>query len=110
MIDLTYLMQVSGGDTVFIDEILGMFLNQTMPDIRALKAMATSEDNTQLASAAHRCKSAISMLGNNRATELITTIEQQAKLNTDNNKLVENIEELELLSEVLENEIRKLIK
>lgn len=110
MIDLTYLKQVSGGDAVFINEILGMFLNQTVPDIRALKAIATSEDNAQLASAAHRCKSAISMLGNNRATELITTIEHQAKQNKDNNKLLDNIEELEKLSEVLENEIRKLIK
>jgi HPt (histidine-containing phosphotransfer) domain-containing protein len=104
MIDLTYLMQVSGGDRVFINEILGMFINQTMPDIRALKDLAASDDKTQLASAAHRCKSAISMLGNSRATGLITSIEQQAQ------KLITYIDELEILSVALEDEIHKLMK
>lgn len=110
MIDLTYLMQVSGGDRVFINEILGMFINQTMPDIRALKDLAASDDKTQLASAAHRCKSAISMLGNSRATGLITSIEQQAKMNTERNKLITYIDELEILSVALEDEINKLMK
>ncbi|MFN9518836.1 MAG: Hpt domain-containing protein [Bacteroidota bacterium] len=110
MIDLTYLKQVSGGDTVFINDILGMFINQTMPDIRALKSLAAIGDKTQLASAAHRCKSAISMLGNTRATELITSIEHEAKLNEEKNSISEHIAELEVLTIALEQEIHKLMK
>jgi HPt (histidine-containing phosphotransfer) domain-containing protein len=109
MIDLSYLEQVSGGDKVFIHEILGMFLHQTMPDVRSLSATLQSGDYATLASLAHRCKSAIHMLGNQQANELIVTIEQNAKSKAESALLSAQIEQLVSLADQLEQEIKAII-
>ncbi len=82
-IDLTYLKEVSGGEFTFIKEILTMFIIHTVPDFAYLKSCCAEKDYNRIASAAHKIKSSITMIGNTKATESIVFIEHSAKANTD---------------------------
>lgn len=86
-IDLTYLDTVSGGDKQFIRDILELFLTSTMADTTLLKEAIHRNDWAATASAAHKIKSSVNMLGNPEASALVASIEGNAR----NQEGVDNI-------------------
>ena len=79
LMDLTYLMELSGGDRGFILEILETFLTELPGDMQLLRGATQAEDAQALYKIAHRLKSSLQMLGLEQARELAFQLEQQTR-------------------------------
>ena len=108
-IDLTYLNTVSGGDNGFIKDILQLFLLHTMPDAELLSKHIEDKDWHMVAAAAHKIKSSVTMLGNEKAIELVTFIELSAKNSENLDKLKSSYDQLSMELTKMSNSIKQYI-
>ncbi len=58
-VNLSYLEEISGGDTNFQQELIGIFLNQIPVFISNLQDFFSDKDNENLAKEAHTAKSSV---------------------------------------------------
>src|SRR6185369_10919272 len=110
LVDLSYLTSVSGGDKQFVNDILQMFLDHTMPELNALKGSIASQDYATASVVAHRIKSSINMLGNADASALIVTIEKSAKTKSDTDQLMGHFESIEKILSNMAGEIKGMLQ
>lgn len=78
-IDLSYLVELSGGDKVFIGEMLQTFLGETSEMLDNLKEVENGDDHERTYQVAHKLKSSLKMIGMERAAELCLQIEEKAR-------------------------------
>ena len=78
-IDLSYLVELSGGDKEFIGEMLQTFLGETSELLDNLKEVEKGDDHERTYQIAHKLKSSLRMIGMERAAELCLQIEEKAR-------------------------------
>jgi PAS domain S-box-containing protein len=111
-IDLTYLRQLSNGDTKFINEMLSLFIEQTPGMLDNMSKYLKASDWKSLSSAAHKMKPSIMFVGlkeieatvrliENYASEQVNTEQIPSMLNKVNAVCTEAIAELKAEKEHL---------
>jgi PAS domain S-box-containing protein len=93
-IDLSYLVELSGGDKVFIGEMLQTFLGETSEILDNLKEVENGDDHERTYQIAHKLKSSLKMIGMERAAELCLQIEEKARAEKADEIQRSNIKEL----------------
>lgn len=86
-IDLSYLRTIAGDDDAFIKEMLQMLLNTTPVEAESIWKYHNEGNFHMMASAAHKIKAPIQMLGDEYVTGLLLKIEQLAKPDQDKSEL-----------------------
>lgn len=77
--DLTYLMDLSSGNTQLIREILELFIKQTPPDIELLASYIAAKDWEGAYKQAHHIKPTLAYVGANHMRQEFQEIEDDAK-------------------------------
>jgi len=93
-IDLSYLQELSGGDKVFIGEMLQTFLGETSEMLDNLKEVENGDDHERTYQIAHKLKSSLRMIGMERAAELCLQIEEKARAEQADDTQRSNIKDL----------------
>jgi len=93
-IDLTYLRELSGGDKVFIGEMLETFLGETSEMLVVLKEVENGDDYERTYQIAHKLKSSLRMIGMEKAAELCLQIEEKARAEQADEVQRSNIKDL----------------
>ena len=110
IIDLAYLNSIAAGDQNFIHEILRMFIEHTLPDMENLKKAGQNRDMAGCTSTAHKMKSSIAMLGNEKATELVSFIESAAKNGENADQIITKINEFDVVLQTMASEIKGILQ
>jgi|SRR5690606_3750681 len=77
--DLTYLIDLSSGNTQLIREILELFIKQTPSDIELLATHIAQEDWESAYKQAHHIKPTLAYVGANQMRQELQEIEDDAK-------------------------------
>ena len=77
--DISYLKQVSGGDTDIMRKAIGKYLETTPEVIRQLDHELNTQDFDQLAKTAHKLKSSVGLMGMTDLQKTVQNIELVAK-------------------------------
>ena len=83
-LDLSYLNEISAGDTEFIGSILSTFLEETPKDIVNIKEAISQQAIADLGKLAHKNKSSLHILGLAKVKEVALNIELMAKKDKEN--------------------------
>ncbi len=78
-IDLSYLNEISGGDSNFIKEMLELYVNTTAVEASQFTELLNNGDITGIGHLAHKMKAPIQMLGANELFNTIRQLEQIGK-------------------------------
>jgi HPt (histidine-containing phosphotransfer) domain-containing protein len=78
-IDLTYLQEFSGGDRIFIRDMIETFLSETPTCLNSLKDSLRNAEWSEAYKIVHRLKPNLMMLGMHAQQELAATIESAIK-------------------------------
>lgn len=76
-VDLSYLEDMSGGDTEFMIEVIEMFQDSAPGCIQQVIVDLKNDNFQQLRAAVHKLKPSVQMLGHTELYELAATIEEQ---------------------------------
>ncbi len=76
IIDLTYLIDISGGDNGFIKEMLELFVTTATTESELFDELVENNDFDGISRLAHKMKAAIQMLGANDLFNSIKLLEQ----------------------------------
>ena len=110
--DLTFLRNLTGGQTDKIVKYLRMFLSGTPQSITQMEMYALSKDWSALKQTAHSIKPQLGYFGAKGSEELIKQIELQADSKTDTERLpvmISNFrEQYEIISAELQQELNQL--
>ncbi len=101
IIDLTYLKEISGGDSSFIKEMLELYINTTATEAELFSDLLAKQDYEGIGHLAHKMKAPIQMLGANELFNLIRSLEQYGKDGSNIDQmpgLISRIKEQVLLS------------
>lgn len=102
-IDLSYLEDMTGGDTEVVIEMIELFIEQTPEHIAAIKNAKYEQNWSQLRSEAHKVKPMFLYVGLLDLNEVCKDIEDSAKNEEDLDTLADKIEKLETgFNEVVE--------
>jgi HPt (histidine-containing phosphotransfer) domain-containing protein len=78
-IDLSYLQEISGGDSSFIKEMLELYVNTTAQEASLFPILLSNGDINGIGNLAHKMKAPIQMLGANELFNVIRNLEQIGK-------------------------------
>lgn len=78
-LDLTYLHEISDGDTVFINDVLSTFLEEMPKDIEKMRSAMDCKDHSTVGKVAHKTKSSLHTIGLHDLKSLALKIEQTIK-------------------------------
>ena len=110
--DLTFLRNLTGGQTEKMVKYLRMFLTGTPQSITQMELYALSKDWTALKQTAHSIKPQLGYFGAKGSEDLIRQIEQQADSQTETERLPSMItnfrEQYKTISAELEQELNQL--
>ncbi len=109
ILDLSYLTEISDGDSEFIASILSTFVEETPKDIINMKQALAKSNIDQIGKLAHKNKSTLQLLGLLDLKQLAFDIEQAAK-NNDTSIIPEAESFLTYISEIIpivESELTK---
>jgi HPt (histidine-containing phosphotransfer) domain-containing protein len=76
---LRYLLEVTGGDVAFVDELVDTFLDDAVAQLGAMRAAAAADDVEALVRPAHSLKSNAANVGATRLSELCRGLEADAR-------------------------------
>lgn len=109
-LDLSYLQKIAPNDNLFIIEMLELFVETVVPDIREMPEAFEQKDFVRIRQIAHKSKSAVHMLGVKRPTELITQIEQLATSGSNSILLFNQIREMQQFADEFTREIKNILE
>lgn len=78
LFDLSYLIEISGGDADFIKEMVRLFIEQTTTTLIQIDNALATEDFDRVSKLAHKIKSSIDNMGIKSASEKIRSLETAA--------------------------------
>lgn len=79
IIDLSYLNEISGGDSAFIKEMLELYINSTAIEADQFSEYLNVGNYEGIGNLAHKMKAPIQMLGASELFQTIRTIERYGK-------------------------------
>lgn len=88
--DLTYLIELSDGDDVFIRDILETYLEENPKDIALLQEACQTQASTSLQKTAHKIKSSFKLLGLSDLYQLALQLEKSALDRLNDWKICQN--------------------
>ncbi|GAB3741142.1 PAS domain S-box protein [Spirosoma lituiforme] len=111
-LDRQRLSELYGGDVAYASEMFAMFLTDIVPDIRKLPGICETKDWPNLASAAHKLKPTLAMVGLSELEEKMRQLENSARQDKDVNLIEEYCHdfmiEIDKVLPILETELQKL--
>lgn len=111
-LDRQRLSELYGGDAAYASEMFSMFLTDIVPDIRKLPSICETKDWTHLASAAHKLKPTLAMVGLSELEEKMRRLENSARQDKDVDLIEEYCHdfmiEIDKVLPILETELQKL--
>jgi HPt (histidine-containing phosphotransfer) domain-containing protein len=110
IINLTYLKEISGGDTNFIKEMLELYISTTATEAVIFNELYANKDISGIGHLAHKMKAPIQMLGANDLYNTIKGIEESCKTGLNLELLPGNIQKVIQLVDESIIEVRELIK
>lgn len=110
ILDLSYLNEISGGDTDFVKEMLELFLNTTTKEISQFDQLVAESNWVAVGNLAHKLKAPIQMLGATELFGLVRNLEFLGKENIDTDKIADTIVKIKKLVTILANEITEKLK
>ncbi|MCH2043639.1 MAG: Hpt domain-containing protein [Saprospiraceae bacterium] len=78
-LNLSYLHDLSGGDTDFIQDIISTYLEELPKDLQRIEVALNQEDVLQVGKLMHKMKSSFQILGFDQMHEEAFTLEQELK-------------------------------
>ncbi|GAB2519059.1 PAS domain S-box protein [Spirosoma aerophilum] len=111
-LDRQRLSELYGTDAAYASEMFTMFLTDVVPDIRKLPELCIDQKWAELASAAHRLKPTLAMVGLSALEEKMRQLENRARQDADKEWIetycYEFMEEIDKVLPILETELQKL--
>jgi HPt (histidine-containing phosphotransfer) domain-containing protein len=108
-IDLSYLQEISGGDSSFIKEMLELYVNTTAQEASLFPALLSSGDINGIGNLAHKMKAPIQMLGANELFNVIRNLEQIGKNGQPTEEIEPLIEKAQELVNLSIEEIHQIL-
>jgi HPt (histidine-containing phosphotransfer) domain-containing protein len=108
-IDLSYLQEISGGDSSFIKEMLELYVNTTAQEASLFPALLSSGDINGIGNLAHKMKAPIQMLGANQLFDTIRSLEQIGKNGQHTDEIEPLIEKVQTLVNSSIEEIHQIL-
>ncbi|GAB3203927.1 signal transduction histidine kinase/CHASE3 domain sensor protein/DNA-binding response OmpR family regulator [Pontibacter aydingkolensis] len=103
--DLSYLINMSGGNTDFVKEMVNLFLTHTPIELDKLKQAVEGEQLAQVVETAHKLKSSVAMMGIKSMAEGLSQLEKRAKISSGLNTLKPLYEEVARIGETAIDEL-----
>lgn len=94
-IDLSYLQEITGGDSEIMAEMVDLFLTETPKHLKNLKVLLANEQWVELGAEAHKLKPTLSYVG-------LTELNEKAQKIEYNGKKQENLDQVPGLIEAIE--------
>lgn len=107
-IDLTYLQEISGGNTSFIEEMVELYVNTKAQEVVLYKNLLQNQDYEGIKQLVQKMKAPIQMLATNELFNLVRTVENNSKKGIELNLLPEQISKIEQLVTDSIDEIQKI--
>jgi HPt (histidine-containing phosphotransfer) domain-containing protein len=108
-IDLTYLNEISGGDSSFIKEMLDLFINTTAIEVNDFDHLLAEGNYEAIGQLAHKMKAPIQMIGASVIFDILKTIENEGKNSINIESFPNLINEVKVRIDNLTKEIHALI-
>jgi HPt (histidine-containing phosphotransfer) domain-containing protein len=109
IIKLTYLEDISGGDTKFIKEMLELYLSTTATEVLKLNELFEKKDIIAIGQLAHKLKAPIQMLGITDLFNTVKGIEESCKTGLNLEFLHKNIQTAINLTDESAQEVKSVI-
>jgi HPt (histidine-containing phosphotransfer) domain-containing protein len=90
-----YLLNVSGGETAIMEEIVTIFRNQLPEFITEMKTLLGSGKYHELGLLAHKAKGSVTVMGMDETAKMLKTFELQAKAGEQKEKYPDYIMDFE---------------
>lgn len=94
-IDLSYLMDVAGGNTEFIIEMIDIFIAQTPGHLEELTAAVASKEWKKIAELSHKIKPTLAFIGVESAKDSMAEIEKSARNEENYESIVLKMDEMQ---------------
>ena len=105
--DLNYLKTMSGGDSNFIQEMIGLFREQIEEYKLQMPELLRKKDYDNLSKMAHKAKSSVAVMGMNEMAELLKELEiltlEEKEVDRYESIVNEFLEQCQLAIKELEN-------
>ncbi len=108
-IDLSYLQEISGGDSSFIKEMLALYVNTTAQEASHFTELFNNGDVDGIGHLAHKMKAPIQMLGASELFETIRTLEQIGKTGQNTGQIKDLIDKAQTLVNESIEEIQQIL-
>ncbi len=108
--NMDYLVDLSGGNTQLIKEILELFIKQTPPDMELLATYIEQEDWENVYRQAHHIKPTLAYVGANGMREELQKIESLAKNRQDLDSIAQHLSALLPRLEALYGELNAYLR
>ncbi len=109
IIDLSYLNEISGGDSNFIKEMLELYVNTTATEARQYYDLLNAHNYDAIGHLAHKMKAPIQMLGANDLYNLVRSLEKYGKEGSNLDQIPAIIDEIQKQVEISIIEIKELL-
>lgn len=109
IIDLSYLNEISGGDSNFIKEMLELYVNTTAVEAQLYHELLNQKNYEGISHLAHKMKAPIQMLGANELFNLIRSLEKYGKEGNNIDQMPGIISEVQKQVDLSIEEIKELL-
>lgn len=109
IIDLSYLNEISGGDSSFIKEMLELYINTTAVEALQYNDLLNQRNYEGISHLAHKMKAPIQMLGANDLFNLIRSLEKYGKEGSNTDQMPGIINEVQKQVDLSIIEIKELL-
>lgn len=92
--NLRYLKEVTMGDEAMMKEIIGMFGEQVLREMDALRQYIHTEERQAIKEIAHKMKSTVLMVGLQAVADQLLQLEKMAQGDTDSKTILENYQSI----------------
>lgn len=106
-IDMSYLEEVSIGDSSFIMDIAELFINQTCTDIEKVRRLMVAQSWGEMALAVHKVKPTFKLLGIKSAEKNLEKLQSYAKQSINLDQLPLLLQEVEDIYQLAITELRQ---
>jgi HPt (histidine-containing phosphotransfer) domain-containing protein len=94
-LDLSFLYELAGNDTVYIYEVIGLFLKNVPGNLNALEtSVRTTDDYETIQRQAHALKSSAGIIKVNEMYDDLVVIESLAREKGDKNKITTRLDNI----------------
>jgi HPt (histidine-containing phosphotransfer) domain-containing protein len=99
LVDLTELKEMAGDNEDFVVRMIDKFIEQTRPELEKMKHFLQEADYASFKDTAHKMKSAVPFIGNQKLERLVNEMDEEAASEPNPDKLEQLLHETQQLCE-----------